>query len=235
MKQLIKESGEKHSNKNLTSEILLNIGWIIIIIGVVAGFIVADSIEGSSDRSSALYYSLRPRPLGWLYGIITAASGIISGMFFIGMAEIIRLLEKIYNKPIITNSNLSNEDYNNNPIEVVEDHKNVLEQERRYTIKGRAFGNYPNLNDTSATSVTLHITNKNISVIGSEGKLFEVLISNLEESSTIESKTGDKYLLLKYIFDDTKYEMRFIAEKSSNRNEKIRVISNIINGFMNSD
>lgn len=233
--QLSKESGEKHSNKNLISEILLNTGWIIIVIGVVAGFIVADSIEGSSDSSSDLYYSLQPGPVGWWYGIITAASGFISGMFFIGMSEIISLLEKIYNKPIITNSNFSKEVYNNDPIEALKDHNNVLEQEKRYTIKGRAFGNYPDLNDTSATSVTLHITNKNISVIGLEGKLFEVLISNLEESSTIESKTGDKYLLLKYIFDNTKYEMRFIAEKSSNRNEKIRVISNIINGFINND
>ncbi|TFJ93650.1 hypothetical protein [Lentibacillus salicampi] len=69
------------NTNNKVAKWLYTLGQIIIVVGIVAGLIIA---------SSSLYFS-------WSAFFIYAVSGLISGIMFIGFGEIIRLLENTGN------------------------------------------------------------------------------------------------------------------------------------------
>lgn len=74
---------------NSTAKALLTVGWAILIIGIIAGI-----WAGSTYDSFQI-------------GILTIISSIISGVFFIGMGEIIDLLDSILNKNKLIESKLT--------------------------------------------------------------------------------------------------------------------------------
>ena len=74
----------KREEKNTIASVLSVIGWFLILIGIIEGIAIM-STSPYGDFSSVI-------------GIATFVGGLVSGIFILGFAEIIHLLQKIYNK-----------------------------------------------------------------------------------------------------------------------------------------
>lgn len=86
------------SNNNKGSNYIINdigkaliiTGKVIIGLGIFLGLIVGFTLTTYSGR-----YGSDPHPLRWVYALIIIGSSFVSGLFSLGFAEIIILLDKI--------------------------------------------------------------------------------------------------------------------------------------------
>lgn len=76
---------------NRIANVIRIIGWIIIVLGLVAGIGVFVYYTAFIKVRYAFLYSL-------LYGIAVIWCAIVNGFLFLGLSEIIRLLQNIDNK-----------------------------------------------------------------------------------------------------------------------------------------
>lgn len=79
-------------DENKIANTINGIGIGILIFGVLIGLIIGFSL---TDPGSTYRYSPDPHPLRWIYGGTLILSSFISGILFIGFAELIRILHDI--------------------------------------------------------------------------------------------------------------------------------------------
>lgn len=84
--------------KNRTASYILTIGWLIIAFGVLGSLILGQVCPVITYNS---YFT--DESYNWTYVIIGIFSSIVSGIFFIGFAEIIELLQINIEKTIKIN------------------------------------------------------------------------------------------------------------------------------------
>jgi hypothetical protein len=68
------EIKNKNDASNFIAKILNNVGWIIVVLGVLGGFFYGGSL---------------------FYFIFSVATGLVTGLLFVGFAEVINLLNEI--------------------------------------------------------------------------------------------------------------------------------------------
>ena len=85
--EIKKEKADKNivrtSKRNPIGTTLKLIGWIIMIVGILAGLLIGSLLTVPAP------------PLNWVYGLTIMVSSFISGILFIGFGEIILLLNDI--------------------------------------------------------------------------------------------------------------------------------------------
>ncbi|MNN52220.1 hypothetical protein D3C81_1669040 [compost metagenome] len=79
---------------NLIGKLLYATGITIIVVGVVVGLIIGLTLKDPLSSSS---YFPDPHPLRWVYGLSIIISSSISGLLFLGISEVIKLLSSIRN------------------------------------------------------------------------------------------------------------------------------------------
>lgn len=96
--------------QNTVALALAIIGVATIGLGIIAGIVLITTL---TTPIPGYTYLTTPHPLRWTYGILVMLSSIVSGIIFIGFAEIINLLTRLNShfverdKQVSTNNNLS--------------------------------------------------------------------------------------------------------------------------------
>ena len=82
--------------ENQTAKIVFTVGWLIIIIGVAGGFILGELVP--IVRSVGTYITREKTSYNWGLALGVAIGSAISGVLFIAISEIIKLLQNLVNR-----------------------------------------------------------------------------------------------------------------------------------------
>ncbi|WP_416731379.1 hypothetical protein [Fictibacillus sp. JL2B1089] len=91
------------------SEFIKQVGWAIIVIGVISGLYIGFTLNISTPGLTEGYVYEDPHPFRWIYGIGAILSSLFFGCVLIGINEIIEKINSVDKEVRYTGNNIQRE------------------------------------------------------------------------------------------------------------------------------